>query len=102
MQFLFAEHTLDIDRCELLRGSAPIAVEPQVFDLLVYLLQNRHLIRTVARKPVRFIGEVRRAGGRRLSGACHRVASRQSNAGVASRLATVRSAGDRCIALRKY
>jgi DNA-binding winged helix-turn-helix (wHTH) protein len=55
----FAEHTLDTDRCELLRGSAPIAVEPQVFDLLVYLLQNRHLIRTVARKGVRFIGEVR-------------------------------------------
>ena len=59
MQFLFAEHTLDTDRCELLRGSAPIAVEPQVFDLLVYLLRNRHLIRTVARKGVRFIGEVR-------------------------------------------
>jgi hypothetical protein len=59
MQFLFAEHTLDIDRCELLRGSAPIAVEPQVFDLLIYRLQNRHLIRTVARKRVRFIGEVR-------------------------------------------
>ena len=41
MQFLFADHTLDIDRRELLRGSAPIAVAPQVFDLLVYLVRNR-------------------------------------------------------------
>ena len=101
MRFLFAEHALDTDRCELLRGSAPIAVEPQVFDLLVHLVRNRdrvvskddliasvwrgrivsdstlasrinaarkavgdngdeqRLIRTVARKGVRFIGEVR-------------------------------------------
>src|SRR6516225_6890464 len=41
VQFLFADHTLDIDRRELLRGSAPIAVAPQVFDLLVYLVRNR-------------------------------------------------------------
>ena len=41
VQFLFADHTLDTDRRELRRGSKPIAVEPQVFDLLVYLLQNR-------------------------------------------------------------
>ena len=41
MQFLFANHTLDTDRRELRRGSKPIAVEPQVFDLLIYLLQNR-------------------------------------------------------------
>ena len=41
MQFLFANHTLDTDRRELRRGSEPIAVEPQVFDLLVYLVQNR-------------------------------------------------------------
>jgi TolB-like protein len=40
MKFLFADHTLDIDRRELRRGSEPIAVEPQVFDLLVYLVQN--------------------------------------------------------------
>ncbi|HME26438.1 MAG TPA: winged helix-turn-helix domain-containing protein [Acetobacteraceae bacterium] len=101
MQFLFAGHTLDTDRCELLRGSASVAVEPQVFDLLVHLVQNRdrvvgkddliasvwrgrivsdstlgsrinaarkavgdngdeqRLIRTIARKGVRFIGEVR-------------------------------------------
>jgi TolB-like protein/Tfp pilus assembly protein PilF len=41
VQFLFDEHTLDTDRRELCRGSEPIAVEPQVFDLLVYLVQNR-------------------------------------------------------------
>jgi hypothetical protein len=41
LQFVFADHTLDIDRRELRRGSDAIAVEPQVFDLLVYLVENR-------------------------------------------------------------
>src|SRR3981189_3155743 len=100
MQFLFDNHALDIDRRELRRGSECIAVEPQVFDLLVYLVQNRDrvvskddliasvwrgrivsdstltsrinaarkavgdsgenqkLIRTVARKGLRFVGTV--------------------------------------------
>jgi adenylate cyclase len=39
--FLFADLALDTDTRELRRGSAPIAVEPQVFDLLVYLARNR-------------------------------------------------------------
>jgi len=101
VQFVFADHTLDTDRRELRRGGEPIAVEPQVFDLLTYLVQNRErvvskddllasvwggrivadstlasrinaarkaigdsgeeqkLIRTVARKGIRFVGEVR-------------------------------------------
>jgi TolB-like protein len=101
MQFLFADHALDTDRRELRRGAQPVAVEPQVFDLLVYLVQNRDrvvskddliaavwdgrivsdstltsrinaarravgdsgdhqkLIRTFARKGLRFVGEVR-------------------------------------------
>jgi TolB-like protein/Tfp pilus assembly protein PilF len=106
VQFIFAGHTLDTGRRELRRGAAPIAVEPQVFDLLVYLVQNRDrvvskddliasvwggrivadstlasriksarkavgdsgekqgLIRTIARKGVRFVGAVRhRPGG---------------------------------------
>src|SRR5689334_657837 len=100
MQFLFAGHMLDTDRRELRRGSDPIAVEPQVFDLLIYLVQNRDrvvskedliasvwggrivsdstltsrinaarkalgdsgedqkLIRTIARKGLRFVGDV--------------------------------------------
>src|ERR1700735_4734352 len=100
VQFFFAEHTLDTDRRELRHGFEPVAVEPQVFDLLIYLLQNRDrvvskddliasvwggrivsestltsrinaarralgdsgedqkLIRTVARKGVRFVGVV--------------------------------------------
>ena len=44
MQFLFDNHTLDTDRRELRRGSMPIAVEPQVFDLLIYLVQNQHRV----------------------------------------------------------
>jgi TolB-like protein len=101
VQFLFADHTLDIARRELRRGADPIAVEPQVFDLLTYLVENRDrvvskddllasvwrgrivsdstvtsrinaarkalgdsgedqkLIRTVARKGLRFVGAVR-------------------------------------------
>ena len=40
MQFFFSDQMLDTERRELCRGSEPIAVEPQVFDLLVYLLEN--------------------------------------------------------------
>ncbi len=40
MKFLFDNHALDTDRRELHRGSERVAVEPQVFDLLVYLVQN--------------------------------------------------------------
>jgi len=100
VKFVFDNHTLDTDRRELCRGCEPIAVEPQVFDLLVYLLkhcdrvvskddliasvwsgrivsdstltsrvnaarkavgdsgENQKLIRTVARKGLRFIGAV--------------------------------------------
>ena len=41
MQFIFDDQTLDTERRELLRGGMPISVEPQVFDLMVYLVQNR-------------------------------------------------------------
>jgi len=100
VQFLFANHRLDTDRRELRRGLEPVAVEPQVFDLLVYLVENRDrvvskddliasvwggrivsdstltsrinaarkalgdsgddqkLIRTIARKGLRFVGDV--------------------------------------------
>ena len=44
MQFTFDDHTLDTERRELLRGGAAIAEEPQVFDLLVYLMQNRQRV----------------------------------------------------------
>jgi TolB-like protein len=101
MRFLFADHTLDIARRELRRGADAVCVEPQVFDLLVYLVRNREhvvskddlitavwdgravsdstltsrinaarkaigdsgedqrLIRTIARKGLRFVGDVR-------------------------------------------
>ncbi len=95
------DYELDVERRELKRAQLPIHVEPQVFDLLVYLAQNRDrvvskddviasvwagrivsdstltsrinaartavgdnggdqkLIRTIARKGLRFIGAVR-------------------------------------------
>jgi DNA-binding winged helix-turn-helix (wHTH) protein len=100
LRFLFGDHVLDTARRELSSGGERIALEPQVFDLLVYLLQNRErvvskddllavwggrivsdatldsriaaarravrdsgaaqtLIRSFARKGVRFVGEVR-------------------------------------------
>jgi TolB-like protein len=46
VQFLFAGHTLDTDRRELHRGAETIALEPQVFDLLVYLVENRDRVVT--------------------------------------------------------
>ena len=103
MQFLFEDYLLDLDRRELSRGSRAIAIGPQVFDLLVHLVQNREhvvskdnlldavwhgrivsestltshinavrkaigdngeeqrLVRTVARKGFRFVGDVRQA-----------------------------------------
>ncbi|HEY0524248.1 MAG TPA: winged helix-turn-helix domain-containing tetratricopeptide repeat protein [Stellaceae bacterium] len=101
MSFVFGDCLLDPDRRELFRGSEAIATGPQVFDLLLYLVENREhvvsrdglldavwggrivsestlashinavrkaigdsgqeqrLIRTVARKGFRFVGEVR-------------------------------------------
>ncbi len=41
MQFTFKDCVLDLSRRELTRGSQPVPVGPQVFDLLVYLVQNR-------------------------------------------------------------
>jgi TolB-like protein len=38
--FIFEEYRLDLDRRELTRAGAPIAVEPLVFDLLTYLVRN--------------------------------------------------------------
>jgi adenylate cyclase len=100
LRFVFGDHMLDVERRELRRRGEPVAVEPQVFDLLVYLLERRDrvvsrdeliegvwrgrivsdsavttrlnaarravgdngaaqaVIRTIARKGVRFIAEV--------------------------------------------
>ena len=41
VQFHFANHVLDAGVRELTRGGQNVAVEPQVFDLLVYLVKNR-------------------------------------------------------------
>jgi len=101
VKIVFGEHVLDPDRRELTRGSEAIAIGPQVFDLLLYLVRNRErvaskddlvetvlagrivpestltshinavrkaigdsggkqlLLRTIARKGYRFVGEVR-------------------------------------------
>ena len=41
MLWTFDDCMLDVERRELRRAGIPVAVEPQVFDLLVYLLRNR-------------------------------------------------------------
>lgn len=41
MIFRFGSYTIDTRRRELTCGSAAVHVEPQVFDLLVYLIENR-------------------------------------------------------------
>jgi pimeloyl-ACP methyl ester carboxylesterase/DNA-binding winged helix-turn-helix (wHTH) protein len=101
MRFLFGDCAIDTDRRELCCGVELVAVEPQVFDLLVHVIRNRDhvvskddllaavwngrnvsestlgnrinaarraigdsgeqqkFIRTVARRGIRFVGEVR-------------------------------------------
>ncbi|MER9234152.1 winged helix-turn-helix domain-containing tetratricopeptide repeat protein [Mesorhizobium sp. M0622] len=44
MPYLFEDFALDCDRRELRRGNDLIAVEPQVFDLLQYLIRNRERV----------------------------------------------------------
>lgn len=44
MLFRFADHVVDTDRRELSRGGAPVHVEPQVFDLLVHLIEERERV----------------------------------------------------------
>jgi TolB-like protein/Flp pilus assembly protein TadD len=41
LRYLFEEYAFDTDRRELHRGAETIAVTPQVFDLLDYLIRNR-------------------------------------------------------------
>ncbi|WP_018321659.1 winged helix-turn-helix domain-containing protein [Bradyrhizobium sp. WSM2793] len=44
MRYLFAEYVFDTDRRELHRGAEVIAVAPQVFDLIDYLIRNRERV----------------------------------------------------------
>jgi pimeloyl-ACP methyl ester carboxylesterase/DNA-binding winged helix-turn-helix (wHTH) protein len=116
VQFVFGDYALDVSRRELRRGSGLVAIEPQVFDLLVYLLQNRDrvvskddlleavwggrivsestltsrinaarravgdsgeqqaLIRTIARKGIRFVGAVTQGANPGCDVACAPVA----------------------------
>ena len=46
MQFQFGDYSLDVERRELRRGAELVAMEPQVFDLLVFLVQNRERVVT--------------------------------------------------------
>ncbi len=41
VRYCFEDYALDPDRRELVRGSTPVALEPKVFDLLLYLIRNR-------------------------------------------------------------
>src|SRR3984885_7682007 len=41
MPFSFGDYDIDVERRELRRAKAPVHVEPQVFALLVYLVNNR-------------------------------------------------------------
>ena len=43
LRYFYEDFALDTDCRELRRGTEVLPVEPQVFDLLVYLLRNREL-----------------------------------------------------------
>ena len=44
MLYLFDDFVLDTDRRELRRGTALLSVEPKVFDLLAYMVENRERV----------------------------------------------------------
>jgi DNA-binding response OmpR family regulator len=44
VRYLFENFTFDTDRRELRRGAEMIALAPQVFDLLDYLIRNRERV----------------------------------------------------------
>ncbi len=44
MRYLFEEYAFDTDRRELHRGANVVAIAPQVFDLLDYLIRNRERV----------------------------------------------------------
>lgn len=44
--YLFEDYVLDTDRHELRLGARAVPVEPQVFDVLTYLIQNRERVVT--------------------------------------------------------
>ena len=46
MQHAFDDYVLDGARRELRRGAEQISLEPQVFDVLLYLVQNRDRVVT--------------------------------------------------------
>jgi TolB-like protein len=46
VRFLFENYCLDADRRELTSGSELIAIGPKVFDLLLYLIENRNQVVT--------------------------------------------------------
>ena len=51
MLYSFESFTLDTERRELRRGDTALRIEPQIFDLLVYLISNRE--RVVGRDDLR-------------------------------------------------
>ena len=144
MQLFFADHTLDTDRRELRHGSEPIAVEPQVFDLLNHLIRNRDrvvskddliasvwdgrivsestltsrinaarkaigdsgeeqkLIRTIARRGFRFVGEVRMQSKLWRTGRYRRPTMGRTPRAVTPSGATAGSACHRRASLREH
>jgi DNA-binding winged helix-turn-helix (wHTH) protein/pimeloyl-ACP methyl ester carboxylesterase len=41
LQYAFGDYLLDIERIELSKAGVPVAVEPQVFEVLAYLVRNQ-------------------------------------------------------------
>jgi pimeloyl-ACP methyl ester carboxylesterase/DNA-binding winged helix-turn-helix (wHTH) protein len=44
LQYRFVDYCLDPGRIELTQRGVPVAIEPQVFDLLLFLIVNRHRV----------------------------------------------------------
>ena len=46
MTYVFGDREIDLDRYEVRRAGNPVPVEPQVFDVLCYLVEHRDRVVT--------------------------------------------------------
>jgi TolB-like protein len=85
VRYLFDDFALDPDRRELFRGLVPVDLEPQVFDLLLFLIQSREHV--VSRDElIAQVGRGRNVSDSALSTRINAVRAKLGDSGEVQRL----------------